>query len=140
MKLKFFTLATLSILCASVVSAQEVNKATVESQAKAGQTAAADLKKVDTGEKAWKFSGVVGLNAAATGLVNWAAGGNNNVNAVASTKFRLLYHENNMAWDTNLDLEYGLSWIDQDYDKFQKSSDRINFATKFGWEFKRHGI
>lgn len=137
MKLKFFTLATLSILCASVVSAQEVNKATVESQAKAGQTAAADLKKVDTGEKAWKFSGVVGLNAAATGLVNWAAGGNNNVNAVASTKFRLLYHENNMAWDTNLDLEYGMSWIDQDYDKFQKSSDRINFTTKFGWEFEK---
>lgn len=137
MRLKFFTLATLSILCASMVSAQEVNKATVESQAKAGQTAAADLKKVDTGEKAWKFSGVVGLNAAATGLVNWAAGGNNNVNAVASTKFRLLYHENNMAWDTNLDLEYGLSWIDQDYDKFQKSSDRINFTTKFGWEFEK---
>ncbi len=137
MKLKFFTLAVLSILCASVVSAQEVNKATVESQAKACRTAAADLKKVDTGEKAWKFSGVVGLNAAATGLVNWAAGGNNNVNAVASTKFRLLYHENNMAWDTNLDLEYGLSWIDQDYDKFQKSSDRINFATKFGWEFEK---
>lgn len=137
MRLKFFTLATLSILCASMVSAQEVNKATVESQAKACRTAAADLKKVDTGEKAWKFSGVVGLNAAATGLVNWAAGGNNNVNAVASTKFRLLYHENNMAWDTNLDLEYGLSWIDQDYDKFQKSSDRINFATKFGWEFEK---
>lgn len=137
MKLKFFTLAVLSILCASVVSAQEVNKATVESQAKACRMAAADLKKVDTGEKAWKFSGVVGLNAAATGLVNWAAGGNNNINAVASTKFRLLYHENNMAWDTNLDLEYGLSWIDQDYDKFQKSSDRINFATKFGWEFEK---
>ena len=137
MKLKFFTLAVLSILCASVVSAQEVNKATVESQAKACRMAAADLKKVDTGEKAWKFSGVVGLNAAATGLWNWAAGGNNNINAVASTKFRLLYHENNMAWDTNLDLEYGLSWIDQDYDKFQKSSDRINFATKFGWEFEK---
>ena len=105
MKIKFFTLTTIALLSTVSVLAQEVNKATVESQAKAAQTAAADLKKVDTGEQAWKFSGVVGLNAAATGLWNWAAGGNNNVNAVASTKFRLLYHENNMAWDTNLDLE-----------------------------------
>ena len=137
MKIKFFTLTTIALLSTAMVSAQEVNKATVESQAKAAQTAAADLKKVDTGEKAWKFSGVVGLNAAATGLWNWAAGGNNNVNAVASTKLRLLYHENNMAWDTNLDLEYGMSWIDQDFDKFQKSSDRINFTTKFGWEFEK---
>lgn len=137
MKIKFFTLTTIALLSTVSVLAQEVNKATVESQAKAAQAAAADLKKVDTGEQAWKFSGVVGLNAAATGLWNWAAGGNNNVNAVASTKFRLLYHENNMAWDTNLDLEYGLSWIDQDYDKFQKSSDRINLTTKFGWEFHK---
>ena len=137
MKIKFFTLTTIALLSTVSVLAQEVNKATVESQAKAAQAAAADLKKVDTGEQAWKFSGVVGLNAAATGLWNWAAGGNNNVNAVASTKFRLLYHENNMAWDTNLDLEYGLSWIDQDFDKFQKSSDRINLTTKFGWEFHK---
>ena len=28
----------------------------------------------------WSCTGVVGLNASATGLVNWAAGGNNNVN------------------------------------------------------------
>lgn len=137
MKIKFFTLTTIALLSTVSVLAQEVNKATVESQAKAAQAAAADLKKVDIGEQAWKFSGVVGLNAAATGLWNWAAGGNNNVNAVASTKFRLLYHENNMAWDTNLDLEYGLSWIDQDHDKFQKSSDRINLTTKFGWEFHK---
>jgi len=136
MKIKTFTLVTLCLL-STTTYAQEVNKATVQNQAAAAQSAAGDLKKVDTGEKAWKFSGVVGLNAAATGLWNWAAGGNNNVNAVASTKLRLLYHENNIAWDSNLDLEYGMSWIDQEFDKFQKSSDHINFTTKFGWEFEK---
>lgn len=136
MKTKIFTLVTLCLF-STIAFAQEVNKSTVQSQAAAAQSAEGDLKKVDTGEKAWKFSGVVGLNAAATGLWNWAAGGNNNVNAVASTKLRLLYHENNIAWDTNLDLEYGMSWIDQKYDKFQKSSDHINFSTKFGWEFEK---
>ena len=38
----------------------------------------------------WSCTGVVGLNASATGLVNWAAGGNNNVNGVAFGKVRLL--------------------------------------------------
>ena len=85
----------------------------------------------------WDFSGVVGLNASATGLVNWAAGGNNNVNGVAFGKVRLLYNENNLSWETNLNLEYGLSDIDQKADPFQKSSDVIDFKTKFGWQFHK---
>ena len=85
----------------------------------------------------WDFSGVVGLNASATGLVNWAAGGNNNVNGVAFGKVRLLYSENNLSWETNLNLEYGLSYIDQKADPLQKSSDVIDFKTKFGWQFHK---
>ena len=85
----------------------------------------------------WDFSGVVGLNASATGLVNWAAGGNNNVNGVAFGKLRLLFNENDLSWETNLNLEYGLSYIDQKYDPFQKSSDVIDFKTKLGWQFHK---
>lgn len=85
----------------------------------------------------WSFSGVVGLNASATGLVNWAAGGNNNVNGVAFGKLRLLYAEKDLAWETNLNLEYGMSYIDQSGDAFQKSSDVIDFKTKFGWQFHK---
>ena len=125
----------LAFLCS--LSAQEVDKSVVQGQAAAAEKAADALKSVDTGEKPWAFSGTVGLNAAATGMWNWAAGGNNNVNGVASTKLRLLYHGNSIAWDTNLDLEYGLSWIDQEYDKLQKTSDKINFSTKLGWEFHK---
>ena len=44
--------------------------------------------------KPWKVSGVVGLNANATGLWNWAAGGNNAVAGVAFGKVKLLYQEN----------------------------------------------
>lgn len=137
MKIKYIILAAL-LLGAWGVQAQEVDKSAVQSQVKAAEKAKADLEKVDTGEKAWKFSGAVGLNAAATGLLNWAAGGNNNVNGLAYGRLRLLYHANNVAWDTNLDLEYGLSWIDQKYDKLQKSSDKISIATKFGWEFRKN--
>ena len=85
----------------------------------------------------WSCSGVLGLNASATGFVNWAAGVNNNVTGVAFGKVRLLYSANNISWDTNLDMEYGLSYIDQEYDPFQKSSDKLNFNTKLGWQFHK---
>ena len=87
-------------------------------------------------EKAWKFDGTVGLNAAATGLVNWSAGGKNNVNGFVYAKLHLLYHKNAIAWETNFDTDFGMTWIQQKEDPFQKSSDNIKLATKFGWEFK----
>ena len=134
---KIFTFIAV-ILFSAGMFAQDVDKATVEGQAAAAKNAAGDLKAIDTGEKAWKFDGAVGLNAAATGLVNWAAGGNNNVNGVAFAKLHLLYHKNAIAWETNFDTDFGLSYIDQPEDPFQKSSDNIKLATKFGWEFKEN--
>ncbi len=134
---KQFLLLSAALFAAFTLQAQDVDKATVAAKAEEAKNAAAALKGVDTGDKAWKFSGTVGLNAAATGMVNWAAGGKNNVNGVAYARMRLLWHEGPFAWDTNLDTEYGLSWIDQEEDPFQKSSDKINFSTKFGWEFHK---
>ena len=135
MRKLFLSLCTLA---AVTLSAQTVDKATVTSNADAAAKAASDLKKVDTGEKAWKFDGSLGLNAAATGLVNWAAGGKNNVNGIAYVKLHLLYHKDAIAWETNFDTDFGMTWIDQDEDALQKSSDNIKLATKFGWEFKEN--
>ena len=118
------------------LTAQEVDKALVTGNAEAAAKAGADLQKLEEGEKAWKFDGTLGLNAAATGLVNWAAGGKNNVNGVAYVKLHLLYHKNAIAWETNFDTDFGLTWIDQEEDALQKSSDNIKLATKFGWEFQ----
>ncbi len=88
-------------------------------------------------EKDWKWSGIVGLNANATGMVNWAAGGKNNITGVAFGKVRCLYDKNDFSWDTDLDVEYGLSYVDQTYDKLQKSSDHLKFNSKFGWAFQK---
>lgn len=126
----------LCMFAALTMTAQEVDKAKVTGNADAAAKAGADLKKLEAGEKAWKFDGTVGLNAAATGLVNWAAGGKNNVNGIVYAKLHLLYHKDAIAWETNFDTDFGLTWIDQDEDAFQKSSDNIKLATKFGWEFK----
>lgn len=126
----------LALLATLTMTAQSVDKAKVTSNAEAAAKAGEGLKGLEEGEKAWKFDGTVGLNAAATGLVNWAAGGKNNVNGLVYAKLHLLYHKNAIAWETNFDTDFGLTWIDQKEDAFQKSSDNIKLATKFGWEFK----
>ena len=59
------------------------------------------------------------------------------MNGVAFGKVRLLYSDKNLSWETNLNLEYGLSYIDQKNDAFQKSSDVIDFNTKLGWQFHK---
>ncbi len=136
MKAKLFTL-TACLLAALTLSAQQVDKALVTGNADAAKKNADALKAADTGDKAWKFDGVVSLNAAATGLVNWAAGGKNNVNGVANLKLHLLYHKDAIAWETNFNSEFGLTYLDQDEDAFQKSSDKLELITKFGWEFHK---
>jgi len=87
-------------------------------------------------ENPWKFDGTVGLNAAATGLVNWAAGGKNNMNGFVYAKLHLLYKKNAMAWETNLDTDFGMTWEDAKEDPLKKSTDNIKLTSKFGWEFK----
>ena len=128
----------LAFVAALTMTAQTVDKAKVTSNAEAAAKAGEGLKSADTGDKAWKFDGTVGLNAAATGLVNWAAGGKNNVNGIVYAKLHLLYHKDAIAWETNFDTDFGMTWIDQKDDAFQKSSDNIKLATKFGWEFKEN--
>ncbi len=134
---KRFLFVALALVAALTMTAQEVDKAKVTGNADAAKKAGDALKGLEEGEKAWKFDGTLGLNAAATGLVNWAAGGKNNVNGIAFVKLHLLYHKNNIAWETNFDTDFGLTWIQQKEDPLQKSSDNIKLATKFGWEFHK---
>ena len=132
---KIFSVA-LALVAALTMTAQNVDKAKVTTNADAAAKAGADLKKLEAGDKAWKFDGTLGLNVAATGLVNWATGGKNNVNGIAYVKLHLLYHKDAVAWETNFDTDFGMSWLQQKEDPFQKTSDNIKLATKFGWEFK----
>ena len=88
--------------------------------------------------KAWKFDGVIGLNAGATNLIFWSAGGNNNANALTFAKLRLQYQKDAIAWETNFDTDFGLTWVDQEDDQLKKTSDDIKFNTKLGWEFKEN--
>jgi len=87
--------------------------------------------------KDFAWSGIIGLNANATGMVNWAAGGKNNIAGTVFGKVRCLYDKEGLMWDTHLDAEYGLTYLDQENDKLQKSTDHLKFDTKVGWGFAK---
>ena len=89
-----------------------------------------------TAPKIWSFNGVIGLNATGTGLLNWTSGGKNTAGGLSFAKLRLLYEKDDVAWETNLDTGFGLSWTQQDEDPWKKTSDKIKWNTKLGWEFK----
>lgn len=86
--------------------------------------------------KAWKFDGIIGLNATGTGLINWTGGGKNTASGLAFVNLHLMYYKDALAWETNLDTDFGLTWTQQKEDPWKKSSDKIKLTSKFGWEFR----
>ena len=125
MKFKKIFFLALAALCAMPMFADET--------ATEGDAAAAEPVK----EKYWTCTGILSLNASATGMWNWAAGGNNNVTTVAAANVTLLYKKNAVAWESNLDTDFGMSYLENSYSPWRKSNDKINFSTKFGWEFHK---
>lgn len=87
--------------------------------------------------KYWKFSGTAGLNITQVGLWNWAGGGNNNANGRIFGNLTLNYKRERLSWDTNLDTEFGLMYVPETAFTWRKSSDKINFSTKLGYEFSK---
>lgn len=128
---KVFLLISLCAISFSIANAQ------VEEKALADQALATKVKaaQIDSA-KNWKFTGVVGLNAAQTGIFNWAAGGNNNVTGFVFANMTLSFKKNKWTWDSNLDTELG-EMFSSDFRKdfrWRKANDKINFTTKGGFQ------
>lgn len=85
--------------------------------------------------KLWTLSGVVGLNFGATTFTNWSSGGTNSANGIAFTNITLSYKKGRNEWITNLDTEFGKTYLDQPSYPWRNSSDKINFSTKYGYRF-----
>ena len=126
-------LLVVALLCGSLSVVAQDAKAVMEEAIKGSQQAVALVK--GPAEKEWKINGVMGLNATATGMWNWAAGGNNNANGVVFANVSLLYRKNKLAWERNLDTELGAMYMEGTAYDWRKSSDKLNFSTKVGYEF-----
>jgi len=123
----------LMLVCATAFSfaSAQVDEKTAADEALKTKVKSAEIDSA----KYWKCTGMVGLNAAQTGLFNWAAGGNSNVTGFVYGNVTLSYKKNKWSWDSNLDTELG-EMYSGDYQsyKWRKANDKINFTTKLGYQ------
>jgi hypothetical protein len=89
-----------------------------------------------TNQSKWKISNVVRLNFAQTGFVNWSSGGENSVATNAFFTSSANYKNENWAWDSKFDTEFGLVYISRkkpEAGKWEKSADKIHLSTTIGY-------
>lgn len=111
--------------------AQEPTKTTAITLEKEGE----NIKKIasDTATKPWKIGGTFALTGQQVSLTNWAAGGQNSISGAGLISLRANYHKNKSAWDSNLDLAYGV--IKQGENRsWWKNDDRIQLTSKYGYK------
>jgi len=82
------------------------------------------------GESDWKSQGKIGINFSQSQFTNWAAGGQNALNALGLFNYKLNYKKEKHIWDNSLDMALGYSHIGQA--KLMKTDDRIEFNSLYG--------
>ena len=132
MKFKVFLLS--SLLTLGTVSAVADEPKVDDSKPTTGDTleqadAITEQATQPVKEKYWKCTGILSLNASATGLWNWAAGGNNNITTVAAANITLLYQKNSVAWETNLDTDFGMTYLESEFPHWDSSEYDCNVWT-----------
>tara|TARA_Y100000310_G_C20673919_1_gene811778 strand:+ start:137 stop:1060 length:924 start_codon:yes stop_codon:yes gene_type:complete len=93
------------------------------------------LKAQDADTTYWTSGGFVALTFSNVTLSeSWAAGGAENVSVNAATGLFANYAKARTTWENSLDMGYGV--INQDNQGFEKSDDKINLVTKYGYQIK----
>lgn len=82
----------------------------------------------------WKKGLFVSANINQVSFSNWAAGGENSVAINGFLNSYANYKKDNVIWDNNLDLSYGLNQIGDDV--LKKNEDRIEYTSKLGYAVK----
>lgn len=90
---------------------------------------------VDTIPAMWKKGGLFTLNLSQGSLSNWQGGGDkSSFSVIAFFNAYAFYKKDKTIWDNTLDLGYG--YINTTSLGTRKSDDRIDFISKYGYEFR----
>jgi len=84
----------------------------------------------------WKKVNKFGLNISEVAFVNWNAGGDNSISALASADFARNYKFRYLSWNNEAQLRYGLNA--QEGRKLRKTDDQIRLSTTLS--FRRDTI
>jgi len=92
---------------------------------------------IDTTIQTWKKGGLFNLNINQGSLSNWSAGGEKfSFSLNAFLNVFAFYKKNKNSWDNSLDLAYGI--VNTTSLGNRKSSDRIDFTSKYGYALSKH--
>lgn len=83
-------------------------------------------------DTSWKKGGLFALNFGQASFSNWAAGGINSISGIVLVNVFANMKKGKSVWDNSLDLAYG-QLKQQNLDAV-KSDDKIDFASKYGYE------
>lgn len=128
--MKKATLALTFLLIFSICANAQEDKATRDAAAAAMQA----KTPADTTGKIWTTGGNFQLNMSQVSLTNWAAGGNSSVSGLTQFNGFANRVKGRYAWDNSLALAYGI--LAQDGLPNQKTDDRIELNSKYGYELK----
>lgn len=93
-----------------------------------------------TETKNWTLKAMTGVTGTQTSFVNWAAGGRNNFSAIGFFDGSAKYLKDRVKWDTDFKFALGgLVYMDSSgrRDGLQKTDDRIEISSSFGYEFEK---
>ncbi len=91
----------------------------------------------DTSNQTWKKGGLFNLNINQGSLSNWSAGGEKfSFSLNAFLNVFAFYKKDKNYWDNSLDLAYGI--VNTTSLGKRKSSDRIDFTSKYGYALSKH--
>lgn len=79
----------------------------------------------------WTKKNELGLNISEVAFVNWNAGGDNSISALANSNFERNYKFRYISWENNLRIRYGLNA--QEGRKIRKTEDEIRLSSTFGF-------
>jgi hypothetical protein len=104
----------------------------------ADSTVVADTMKPDP--KFWKIKALYTLNGTQSAFINWNAGGRNNISAIAGIIANANYKKDRLSWTNDLSIALGgLYYTDKSAgNPMQKTDDRIDVSTNFGYKIKKH--
>ena len=80
----------------------------------------------------WKKTNRIGLDISQITFVNWNAGGNNSISGLVNGQFLRNYKKNNIIWDNELILRYGIN--KQEGQEARKTDDQIQINSTFGYK------
>lgn len=84
----------------------------------------------------WRRGGVFAVNISQGSRQNWAAGGDDfSMSLIAAASLYINYADSLNSWDNNLDMGFG--YLNTTSQGIQKSDDKLNFYSKYGYRFSK---